>query len=130
MLPTLTALEPRRGAYEAPLLGAAIIYRELTRAEYLASQDQAAHTFERGGARWLTDMGVSCRTADIVAAGCIDPESGAPLWTGMAVLSWPRRVWPDVEELERRILSLSEVGADALTKSDPADDAGGAAGPG
>lgn len=129
---SLPPIEPRRDTFDAPGLGQTITYRELTRSEFLTATEPAPeHTFVGAdGQRYLTELGVSIRTADTVAAGCIDPETGAQLWAGRDVIGWPTRVWADAVELERRILELSEATPRHLKSGGAGADAGGAAGPG
>lgn len=98
------------------LFGGELRLRELLRAEYRAAAEWAG---EGAGSmdRW---------NAALFSAGVVDPESPRdarlPLFTRDEVMVWPNRpdLWAEVLRVAQAICDLSEVGADALSKSDQA----------
>jgi len=108
----LAALRLAERDVESIPLGGTLRIRELTRAQWRACTE-AAKSDEEG--MILIDPWYR----HLFAAGVVG-EDGAPLFTAADVDNFPHRddVWAEVARIAKEVLALSEVGADALDKSD------------
>jgi hypothetical protein len=104
--------------YESVALGGVLRLRELTRAQWRACVEASAGDDE-GRVR------LELWHPHLFATGVIDPlNGGEPLFSVKEVLAWPKRdeLWAEVGAVAQAILELSEVGPEALQKSDPVAD--------
>lgn len=134
---------------ESPPLGGTLRLRELTRAQLRAcggwatTEDMAEREKARGVALATADLaddeararaltaywlGAPATTTDadrwhaaLFAAMVVDPETKEPIFDRDQILTWPNRIelWNEVRRIAQMGLDLSEVGAEALRKSDP-----------
>lgn len=106
ILSTVTRMEREE---QSALFGGALVLQEITRAEFrtIARAAELPPNAE-GEPQINTDQW----NGGIFAAGVIDPETHAPLFTLDTVLSFPQRkkLWDEIGRIAKVILDLSEVG--------------------
>jgi hypothetical protein len=114
----LAAVERRTKTEPSSVFGGDLCLRELSRLDYRAASMAAEIPGKPG--HIYTDVW----HAAIFAAVVVDPKTEEPLFTADDVLAWGNRdeTWKEVVRIASLGLELSEVGADALTKSGAAAD--------
>jgi hypothetical protein len=112
----ITRMEP------SEVFGGELKLQELPRAAFRQASRAAALDGNR--------IDVDKWNGGLFCAGVVDAD-GAPLFTLDELLSWPHRaaVWNEIGRIAELLLNISEVGREALTKSDPETDPGAGPGP-
>lgn len=116
------ALARRTQDIPSAAFGGEIRIRELTRAEWRASNDHASTGKEDadGAPIIYIDHWAAAR----FAAGVIDPATDAPMFTADEVLAWPNRadLWREIGRIADAIDRLSEADRGALKSGDTSPD--------
>jgi len=119
----LSHVTRRTKTIPSDVFGGDLCVREHTRAEYRAIAQSADKGKDESGQALIdTDRW----NGGLFANAVIDAATGAPLFTVDEVLTFPERsaVWGEVRRIAQESLDLSEVGPEALSKSDIEADQG------
>jgi hypothetical protein len=124
----LAGLRPREKDEESAIFGT-LRLRELTRWQWRIAGELATVAGDDGVSRVDTDWWHT----EVLAAGVVDPASPEDARESMFIgeelrgLAQRKETWEEIRRLANAVLAFSEVGAEALTKSDHPTDEGHAA---